>query len=59
MKDEMIVSMIEDYLSEPSIIDKQWVDALQICKELLEARIGTRYLGCKIAKEYVKGETNK
>lgn len=55
----MIVSMIENYLSEPGIIDKQWVDALQICKELLEARIGTRYLGCKIAKEYVKGETNK
>ena len=52
----MIVSMIENYLSEPSIIDKQWVDALQICKELLENRIGTRYLGCKIAKEYLEGE---
>lgn len=55
----MIVSMIENYLSEPSIIDKQWVEALQICKELLENRIGSRHIGREIVKEYVKGETNK
>lgn len=31
-----IIQMIEEYLEEPHSIDKEWVEALLICKELLE-----------------------
>ena len=36
MTNNRIIEMINEYLEEPHSIDKEWVESLLICKELLE-----------------------
>lgn len=35
MTDEKVIQMIDEYLQEPHSINKEWVEALQICKQAL------------------------
>lgn len=56
MTNKNVVEMIDEYLLEPNNINKEWIEALGICRKLLIEKIKHESL-CK-TETYKVGEQN-